>query len=85
VPITRAFLASYYDKHPFTPLSPDVTRLSSQIRSMANDFLTQHPPTQGFFRSSTVIVQTLHCLSGHIFCFRSLYAPSFRSRRRRLN
>ncbi|XP_047153056.1 uncharacterized protein LOC124824641 isoform X2 [Vigna umbellata] len=47
VPITRAFLASYYDKHPFTPLSPDVTRLSSQIRSMANDFLTQHPPTQG--------------------------------------
>ncbi|XP_014516540.1 uncharacterized protein LOC106774171 isoform X1 [Vigna radiata var. radiata] len=47
VPITRAFLASFYDKHPFTPLSPDVTRLSSQIRSMANDFLTQHPPTQG--------------------------------------
>ncbi|ESW06594.1 hypothetical protein PHAVU_010G060400 [Phaseolus vulgaris] len=47
VPITRAFLASYYDKHPFTPLSADVTRLSSQIRSLANDFLTQHPPTQG--------------------------------------
>ncbi|KAG4939923.1 hypothetical protein JHK86_046064 [Glycine max] len=47
VPITRAFLASYYDKHPFTPLSAHVSTLSSQIRSMANDFLTQHPPIQG--------------------------------------
>ncbi|KAK7287025.1 hypothetical protein RJT34_22437 [Clitoria ternatea] len=47
VPITRAFLASYYDKHPFTPLSADVSRLSSQIRSMVNDLLNQHPPTQG--------------------------------------
>ncbi|XP_061368378.1 uncharacterized protein LOC133311356 [Gastrolobium bilobum] len=47
VPITRAFLASYYDKHPFTPLSPDVSRLSSEIRSLSNDFLNQQPPTQG--------------------------------------
>ncbi|CAJ1948270.1 unnamed protein product [Sphenostylis stenocarpa] len=47
VPITRAFLASYYDKHPFTPLSADVSRLSSQIRSMADDLLSQHPPIQG--------------------------------------
>ncbi|XP_058743264.1 uncharacterized protein LOC131616052 isoform X1 [Vicia villosa] len=48
VPITRAFLASYYDQHPFTPpLSPDVSRLSSQLRSMANHLLTQHPPIHG--------------------------------------
>ncbi|KAL2319442.1 hypothetical protein Fmac_028411 [Flemingia macrophylla] len=47
VPITRAFLASYYDKHPFTPLSADVSRLSSEIRSMASDLLTHRPPMQG--------------------------------------
>ncbi|GAU51706.1 hypothetical protein TSUD_391450 [Trifolium subterraneum] len=45
VPITRAFLSSYYDKHPFTPLSPDVSILSSQLRTMATDLLTNHPPT----------------------------------------
>ncbi|PON33316.1 GOLD domain containing protein [Parasponia andersonii] len=47
VPITRSFLSSYYDKYPFTPLSDDVSRLSSQIRSFANDFLNDLPPTQG--------------------------------------
>ncbi|MED6133120.1 hypothetical protein PIB30_025597 [Stylosanthes scabra] len=47
VPITRAHLASYYDKYPFPPLSHDVSRLSSQIRSFANDLLDQHPPDQG--------------------------------------
>lgn len=47
VPITRAFLSSYYDKYPFTPLSDDVSRLSSQIRSFANDFLLDFPPNQG--------------------------------------
>ncbi|CAJ2665161.1 unnamed protein product [Trifolium pratense] len=45
VPITRAFLSSYYDKHPFTPLSPHVSLLSSQLRTMATDLLTNHPPT----------------------------------------
>ncbi|XP_027334032.1 uncharacterized protein LOC113848861 isoform X2 [Abrus precatorius] len=47
VPITRAFLASYYDKHSFTPLSADVTRLSSEIRSIVSDLLHQHPPIEG--------------------------------------
>ncbi|RDX99261.1 hypothetical protein CR513_17698, partial [Mucuna pruriens] len=46
VPITRAFLASYYDKHTFPPLSADVSRLSSEIRSMANDFFNHHPPME---------------------------------------
>ncbi|KAL1329529.1 hypothetical protein HN51_046652 [Arachis hypogaea] len=47
VPITRAHLASYYDKYPCPPLSDDVSRLSSEIRSISNDLLHQHPPTQG--------------------------------------
>ncbi|XP_065854280.1 uncharacterized protein [Euphorbia lathyris] len=46
VPITREFLASYYDKHPFAPLSDDVVRLSSEIRSMASDLLNSSPPSQ---------------------------------------
>ena len=47
MPITRSFLASYYDKYPFAPLSDEVSRLSSEIRSMANDLLKEYPPTQG--------------------------------------
>ncbi|XP_028808511.1 uncharacterized protein LOC114763081 [Neltuma alba] len=47
VPITRSFLASYYDKYPFEPLSDDVSRLTSEIRSMANDLLNDYPPTEG--------------------------------------
>ncbi|KAK7350344.1 hypothetical protein VNO77_08866 [Canavalia gladiata] len=47
VPITRAFLASYYDKHPFTPLSADVSRLSSEIRLLVNDLLNRYPPIEG--------------------------------------
>ncbi|GMY25767.1 SEC14-like protein [Fagus crenata] len=46
VPITRTYLASYYDKYPFAPLSEDVSRISSEIRSCANDLLNHLPPTQ---------------------------------------
>lgn len=46
MPITRNFLASYYDKYPAPPLSDDVSRLSSQIRSLANDLLLDSPPSQ---------------------------------------
>lgn len=49
MPITRTFLASYYDKYPFDPLSDEVSRLSSQIRSFAQDLLQAFPPTQGCF------------------------------------
>lgn len=45
VPITRIFLASYYDKYPFTPLPDDVSRLSSEIRSMTSDLLKDSPPS----------------------------------------
>ncbi|KAK4749539.1 hypothetical protein SAY87_026988 [Trapa incisa] len=47
VPITRTFLASYYDKYPFSPLSDDVPRLSSQIRSLSSDLLSHLPPDEG--------------------------------------
>ncbi|XP_052175532.1 uncharacterized protein LOC127790236 isoform X2 [Diospyros lotus] len=47
VPITRAFLASYYDKYHFPPLSDDVTRLSTQIRLMTNDLSKDIPLTEG--------------------------------------
>ncbi|KAI4341901.1 hypothetical protein MLD38_026572 [Melastoma candidum] len=45
VPITRAFLASYYDKYPFPPLPRDVSDLSSRIRSLCADLLSHYPPT----------------------------------------
>uniref|UniRef100_A0A1J3F5U8 GOLD domain-containing protein n=1 Tax=Noccaea caerulescens TaxID=107243 RepID=A0A1J3F5U8_NOCCA len=47
VPITRAFLASYYDKYPFPPLSDDVSRLSSDISSLIQLLTLQSPPSQG--------------------------------------
>ncbi|KAF8397074.1 hypothetical protein HHK36_018712 [Tetracentron sinense] len=47
VPITRTFLARYYDKYPFAPLSDDVYRLSVDLRSTANDLLKESPATQG--------------------------------------
>ncbi|KAJ0235007.1 hypothetical protein HA466_0266450 [Hirschfeldia incana] len=47
VPITRAFLASYYDKYPFPPLSDDFTRLYSDIGSLIKLLALQSPPSQG--------------------------------------
>jgi len=47
VPITRSFLAAYYDKYSFPPLSEDVAALSSRIRSLSNDLLGDVPPTEG--------------------------------------
>ncbi|XP_022861017.1 uncharacterized protein LOC111381464 isoform X1 [Olea europaea var. sylvestris] len=47
MPITRAFLSSYYDKYQFPPLSDDVSRLSDQIRAMSADLLHDSPATQG--------------------------------------
>lgn len=37
VPITRTFLASYYDRYSFPPLSDDVPRLSDQLHSLSSD------------------------------------------------
>ncbi|XP_021723345.1 uncharacterized protein LOC110690760 isoform X1 [Chenopodium quinoa] len=46
VPITRAYLSSYYDKYPFVPLSDDVATLTSDIRSLITDLQTHTPLTQ---------------------------------------
>lgn len=58
MPITRAFLASYYDKYPFTPLSQDVSRLTDEIHSMANDLQKDSPVTEG--ESSLVLEAESH-------------------------
>lgn len=47
VPITRAFLSSYYDKYPFGPLSNDVARLTSEIRSIISELQQRSPLNQG--------------------------------------
>ncbi|CAN6804867.1 unnamed protein product [Brassica oleracea] len=56
VPITRAFLASYYDKYPFPPLSDDVSRLYSDMASLIQLLALQSPPSQGF-RSHYITVE----------------------------
>ena len=47
VPITRAYLSTYYDKYPFVPLSDDVTNLSAKIRSIITDLQTYSSLTEG--------------------------------------
>ncbi|KAM0947996.1 putative GOLD domain-containing protein [Dioscorea sansibarensis] len=47
VPITRAFLARYYDKYPPPPLSEDVARLTTELRRMADRLLEQCPLKPG--------------------------------------
>ncbi|KAK1264608.1 hypothetical protein QJS04_geneDACA016937 [Acorus gramineus] len=47
VPITRSFLARYYDKYNFVPLSGDVSRFSSELRSMSDDLLGEVPAMPG--------------------------------------
>ncbi|PWA85960.1 GOLD domain-containing protein [Artemisia annua] len=37
VPITRAFLSSYYDKHHFPPLSDEVSRISHELHNLSNN------------------------------------------------
>lgn len=74
MPITRAFLASYYDKYPFTPLSDDVSRLCLEIRSMATDLLKDSPANEGskfsthFYFAVMLIVRCIfNCVKKHFF------------------
>ncbi|XP_010278895.1 PREDICTED: uncharacterized protein LOC104612935 [Nelumbo nucifera] len=46
VPITRAFLARYYDKYPFEPLPDDVSGLTAELRSMSSDLQKEFPLTE---------------------------------------
>ncbi|XP_010938084.1 uncharacterized protein [Elaeis guineensis] len=47
VPITRAFLARYYDKYPLPRLSDDIPRLTAELRGFADGLLREHAPTSG--------------------------------------
>ena len=72
VPITRSFLASYYDKYPFAPLSDDVSRISSEIRSLSYDLLAELPPSQGTLFSIHAISSVFLILLG-LMIFLSLF------------
>ncbi|XP_074570065.1 uncharacterized protein LOC141826687 [Curcuma longa] len=45
VPITRAFLARYYDKYPLTPLPEDVARLTAELRKLSDGLASEFPLT----------------------------------------
>lgn len=47
MPITRGFLARYYDKYPLDPLSDDVARLTGELRGISADLLKKSPLTSG--------------------------------------
>lgn len=48
VPITRDFLAKFYDKYVFGALSEDVGRLSTQLRQCSTSLLSHSPKQPGF-------------------------------------
>lgn len=47
VPITRSFLARYYDKYPLDPLPADVARLTDELRGLSRDLAKESPLTSG--------------------------------------
>ncbi|XP_074311962.1 uncharacterized protein LOC141647604 isoform X2 [Silene latifolia] len=61
VPITRAYLSSYYDKYPLVPLSTDVADFSSQLRSLIDDFCSQSPITP----DEKIVVDEVDCEVPH--------------------
>ncbi|KAL9259664.1 hypothetical protein AKJ16_DCAP05652 [Drosera capensis] len=46
VPITRAFLAQYYEKYPFE-LAPDVHSVTTDVRSVINELMSSSSLTEG--------------------------------------
>ncbi|XP_026415392.1 uncharacterized protein LOC113310814 isoform X2 [Papaver somniferum] len=61
MPITRAFLAQYYDKCPLTPVSEDVARLTSKLRSMSDDLIKEVPLTE----AESVLAQEVESATPH--------------------
>lgn len=61
MPITRAFLAQYYDKYPLTPVSEDVARLTSKLRSMSDDLIKEVPLTE----AESVLAQEVESATPH--------------------
>ncbi|GAB2235425.1 hypothetical protein Droror1_Dr00025850 [Drosera rotundifolia] len=46
VPITRAFLAQYYEMYPFE-LAPDVHSVTADVRSVINELMSSSSLTEG--------------------------------------
>ncbi|XP_043704527.1 uncharacterized protein LOC122654484 isoform X2 [Telopea speciosissima] len=61
VPITRTFLARYYDKYPLPVLPEDVFRLSTQLREMTNDLQKEFPLTE----AESVLAREADCPPPH--------------------
>lgn len=61
MPITRAFLAQYYDKYPLTPVSEDVARLTSKLRYMSDDLIKELPLTE----AESVLAQEVESATPH--------------------
>ncbi|XP_078178352.1 retinal-binding protein [Carex rostrata] len=47
VPITRAYLAKYYDKYPLSPLPDEVPRLIGELKSLSEDLAKVSPLSPG--------------------------------------
>jgi hypothetical protein len=47
VPITRAYLARYYDKYPLPPLPDAAMDLAARLRSLSTDLAAVAPITPG--------------------------------------
>lgn len=47
VPITRAFLAKFYDKYPFPPLAPEVETVLASVKEQALQVHAARPDAAG--------------------------------------
>jgi hypothetical protein len=61
MPITRAFLSSYYDRYPFSPISSDVSRLSNDLYALATDLHKDRPLPDG----ESLLVREAGCEPPH--------------------
>lgn len=62
VPITRAFLAKFYDSYPFDPIVPELTELDSRLQVLTDQFNTERQKTEG---KNDDFLETLHLTPPH--------------------
>lgn len=63
VPITRAFLAKFYDKYPFSPLAPEVDSLLVSLHEQALQTHALRPDAAGRASNSLVSVRFVESVS----------------------
>jgi hypothetical protein len=78
VPITRTYLAKFYDKYSFAPVSEDVTRLSNELRKCYRSFLSELPDRPGF---RSILNIRIFLFSLCVFRYQGLRYSSFASSR----